>query len=68
MTNETELIWAKLNGDWSNPKYRRSVAANGRCLEILAKDVNRAVSNTAARKMIDNVIHDIRNTSDRSDR
>ena len=47
MTEEEELIWAKLNGDWSNANYRFEVAKAGKCLRILSHDENRAVQRIA---------------------
>ena len=61
MNEESELTWAKMQGDWDNPNYRRQVAKKGMCLGILVHDVNRGVSGEASRRYIDKMLEEIGN-------
>lgn len=60
MTEEDELFWAKMQGDWTNANYRRLVAERGKCLSTLMHDINRGVSGAASRKYVDKMITNIR--------
>ena len=61
MNAEQELTWAKMQGDWTNANYRRSVAEKGMCLGILVHDINRGVSSAASRRYIDKILAEIKN-------
>ena len=61
MTNEQELTWAKMQGNWDNPNYRRLVAEKGMCLSTLIHDINRGVASAASRNYVDKVLAEIRN-------
>ena len=61
MNEESELTWAKMQGNWDNPNYRRQVATKGMCLSLLMYDVNRAVASEASRRYVDKILAEIRN-------
>jgi len=61
MNEEQELTWAKMQGDWSNANYRRSVAEKGMCLSTLVHDITRGVASVASRKYVDKMLAQIRN-------
>ena len=64
MTDEQELTWAKMQGDWSNANYRRLVAEKGMCLGLLVHDINRGVASAASRNYVDKMLADIRNSNE----
>jgi len=56
-----ELLWAKLQGDWTDDNYRYEVAKKGLCLEELAGDMNRAVAACATGQIVHKALKEIRN-------
>lgn len=60
MNDDAEMTWAKLNGDWDSPTYRRELAKKGICLTILVDDLNTPVRRAAISKTIDNLIEAIK--------
>ena len=63
MNEESEETWAKIQGDWNNPNYRRQVAKKGMCLGLLMNDVNRAVASEASRRYVDKMLAAIRKSN-----
>ena len=59
MSEEEEVTWAKLNGDWTDAKYRRELADKGLCLQTLSQDTNLEVKSSAIAAMVTGLIKSI---------
>ena len=47
MTDDEEVFWAKLNGNWDTAGYRFQLAAAGKCLQTLKNDRYRMIADMA---------------------
>ena len=53
MTDDGELAWAKLSGNWKSSLYRFGLARDRKCLSILIHDGNATVRYVAKKAVLE---------------